>query len=272
MLGTAWRYFRVKPWLPLMPALAFFVVILGFNLFGHGLQQFLDEGRFHPSGWSLLRTFAVIGLVLVGMRGVLAGSGEETRYEELARQFHLQRAWHDIAYLTWPEEDGRRAEVGEGVWAASYIAHQFREIGLTELPEGGYLHSYVSIQGKATARPVLEVRTARGEEPRILEEGISFDPEDAFQATSDSEAELWVVANSGASGVTGIYPCEAVLLLIDPTEEVPGSWARAFPLAGVLRVVPEEEWPGTTSPRRSSGSSDPWPSARCSQHPPSPGA
>jgi peptide/nickel transport system permease protein len=106
MLGTSWRYFRARPWLPMAPALAFFVAILGFNLFGYGLQRFVEKGRFHPSGWSLFWFFVVVMLILFGARAFLETTGIEAQFTDLARQFNVGRAWDDMTYLTRPDLEG----------------------------------------------------------------------------------------------------------------------------------------------------------------------
>ena len=103
MLGSSWRWFRSYPWFPMAPAVAFFVAIIGFNLFGFGLQRFLERGRFHPSGWSVLRFLLVITLLLLGARALLQNTGIEAQFAELTDQFNVERAWGDIIYLTQPE-------------------------------------------------------------------------------------------------------------------------------------------------------------------------
>jgi len=115
MLGSSWRWFRSYPWFPLAPALAFFVAILGFNLFGHGLQRFVDRGGFHPSGWSVLPFLLVVTLVLLGARALLENTGIEAQFARLACQFDVSRAWDDTDYLTQPGVGGTAHRPRRGV-------------------------------------------------------------------------------------------------------------------------------------------------------------
>ena len=43
MLATSRNYITSAPWMVLFPALAFFISILGFNLFGEGLREILQK-------------------------------------------------------------------------------------------------------------------------------------------------------------------------------------------------------------------------------------
>ncbi|MGD1995907.1 MAG: ABC transporter permease subunit [Anaerolineae bacterium] len=246
MLGTSWRYFRSLPWLPIVPALAFFVTILGFNMFGYGLQRFIEKGRFHPSGWSLLRFFAVVALVLWGARSLLASSSLEAQFAKMARQFDTQRAWNDIAYLTQPELEGRPGGPGGGFQAAGYIAHQFEQAGLTPFPEGTHFQTYTAERGRVITPPVLEVLGADGELRLRFEGEISFDPVDIFSAERNTEANLVVLGNTGTQNVVEA-PSESVLLLLDPASRPPGSYYE-WPWAGVLRVVPDSQLRPSSQP------------------------
>jgi len=236
MLGTSWRYFRTRPWLPMAPALAFFVTILGFNLFGYGLQRFIEKGRFHPSGWSVFRFFVVVALLLLGARALLASTGIEAQFTDLARQFDVQRAWSDIAYLTRPELEGRPTGPGGGFQAAGYIAYQFGQAELTPLTEGTYYQPYVANCGRVTAEPTLEILGPDGE-PRVrFDGGLSFDPLMSFNAEGSREEELLVMGNTPDA-----VAIRKAILLLDPEEEFHVPWNYNVPdNALVLRLVPDD--------------------------------
>jgi len=237
MLGTSWRYFRSLPWLPMAPALAFFVTILGFNLFGYGLQRFIEKGRFHPSGWSVLRFFVVVALLLLGARALLASTGIEAQFTDMARQFDVQRAWDDVSYLTQPGLEGRPTGPGGGFQAAGYVAYQFKQAGLTTLTNGTYYQSYAANCGRVTAEPVLEIPGADGESRMRIVEGISLDPAMSFNAEGSREEELVVMGNTRDAVVI-----RDVILLLDPAEEFRVPWNYNVPAnAAVLRLVPDDE-------------------------------
>ena len=245
MLGTSWRYFRVHPWLPMVPALAFFVTVLGFNLFGYGLQRFIEKGRFHPSGWSVLRFLVVVAVILLGTQTLLASTGIEAQFTDLARQFDVQRTWNDIAYLTQPELEGRPAGPGGGFQAAGYIAYQFEQAGLTELTSGTYYQPYAAVHGRVTAKPVLEILGPGGEVRVRFDEGVSFDPAQPFEAEGSREKELVVLGNPSSA----VVPSE-FLLLLDPDTDLRVPWNYHVPKdAVVLRLVPDAElWSNDRAP------------------------
>ena len=237
MLGTSWRWFRSYPWFPLAPALAFFVAIVGFNLFGYGLQRFVERGRFHPSGWSVLRFLLVVALLLLGARALLQNSGIEAQFARQVRQFDVERAWDDVAYLAQPELEGRPTGSAGGAMAADYIVSQFEQAGLTPItPGGSYLQPYPAACGQVTSAPTLEVLGAGGEPRLRLDDGISLDPWQAFHAEGSAEAELVVLGNTA-----GTVMESGVILLLDPEERLRMPWNVSPPYAAILRVVPNDE-------------------------------
>jgi len=241
MLGTSWRWFRSYPWLPLVPAAAFFIAILGFNLFGYGLQRFVERGRFHPSGWSVIRFLIVVTLILVAARALLEGAGIEAQFAKLVRDFEVERVQADIAHLTGPDVQSPGAshvpQEGEVSATAAYIAAQFEAAGLSYL-ESSYFQPYTTYRDRVTARPSLEVI----EPHAVAVDGIAFDPYQAFQAEGIIEAELVIVAN--VSRVRS----EGILLLLNPDERLQVGWNVRRPFDGALRLVPDDELPARDKP------------------------
>jgi peptide/nickel transport system permease protein len=237
MLGTSWRWFRSYPWFPMAPALAFFVAVLGFNLFGYGLQRFIERGRFHPSGWSVLRFLLVTALILLGARALLQNASIEAQFAKSVRQFDTGRAWNDVAYLTQPELEGRPTGSSGGRQAADYIASQFEQAGLTPVTrDGSYFQHYTAIRGRVTTPPALEVLRADGEPQQRLDSEISLDPWQAFHAETSTEAELVVLGNTKRTVMES-----GILLLLDVDEKLSVPWNVPPPYSAVLRLVPDDE-------------------------------
>jgi peptide/nickel transport system permease protein len=235
MLGTSWPYFRSMPWLPLAPAISFFVSILGFNLFGYGLQRFIEKGRFHPSGWSVLRFFIVLGLILWGAQALLASSSIESQYAKMAESFDLQRAWDDIAYLSRPELAGRPSGPGGGHAAASYIASQFEQADLTEMTWGNYYQTYTGVRGAVVSEPSLTVLDGQTAEFQF-EEGLSFSPDGYFQGTGVREEELVIIGNADRE-----YPLDKIALALSPQDS---RFIRHYPGADnavLLTMVSDDD-------------------------------
>jgi len=242
MLGTSWRYFSAAPWLPLAPAIAFFVSILGFNLFGFGFQRFVERGRFHPSGWSLLRFALVVGVVLFISRTIMRSTGIEAYYTKMAQEFNTARALADIGFLAHPDLEGRPTGPGGGHEAAGYIATQFRAIGLTPLlPSASYFQIYDWYRGRMTAPPGLALLDEEGNPIAEFAAGEDFSlaPGHPFSAEGSAQAELVVVGKFGTR-LPESARGEKVLMLLDPEEELRGYWPPAQ-WVGVLRVVPDAE-------------------------------
>jgi ABC-type dipeptide/oligopeptide/nickel transport system permease subunit len=195
MLGTNWRSFRALPWLPGAPAAAFFISILGFNLFGYGLQRFSERGRFYPSGLSVLRFVAISMGVLFGVQYVLSVTGPEASFKDLARDFNVERAWNDITFLAREELDGRATGTEGRDLAATYIYRQFSEAGLTPFTSGTYFQTYPTQHGQITTVPVIELLDPDGDVLFTLREGLYFDPTQPFDFTGEYEDELVIFGN-----------------------------------------------------------------------------
>ena len=243
MLGTNWRSFRALPWLPGIPALAFFVSILSFNLFGYGLQRFSERGRFYPSGLSVLRFVSIAVAILFGVQYVLSITGPNAAFEDLAENFNIQRTWNDIIFLTQEELGGRATGSEGGNHAASYIAHQFSESGLTPFPTGTYFQTYPTQHGQITASPVMEVLDADGEVLYTLREGIYFDPSGPFDFTGEFEDGLAIFGNYSAirSRVSG-----GVFFIVGAED----GMIRYDDVVLAIRIVPDDSVPDmNTTPR-----------------------
>jgi peptide/nickel transport system permease protein len=230
MLGTSWRWFRSYPWFPLVPAAAFFVAILGFNLFGYGMQRFMERGRFHPSGWSVLRFLFVVALILLGARALVLGTGVDAQFADMAREFNVERAMADVTYLSQSEP------ADDPTAAAEYIAAQFQAAGLSPTtPGGSFFNTYTTARGKVVTEPVLEVLDTSGETLTQVTDGVSFDPWQAFRGVGDWEEELVVVANASRVAERGI------LLVVNADEKLRIPWTARPLFSGILRMVPDDE-------------------------------
>lgn len=249
MLGTSWRWFRSYPWYPLTPALAFFVSILGFNLFGYGLQRFLERGRFHPSGWSVARFLLVTALVLLGASALLRSSGLEAQFARQVRQFDVERAWNDVSYLSRSELEGRPAGSRGAREAADYIASEFQRAGLSPVTrEGSYFQPYTAIRGRVTTEPELELLTSDGKVKLKLADRVSLDALQAFNAEGRTELEVTVLSSADHSAVLGLSG--QALLLLDSDAEVYGSWTGSPDYGAILRVVDGSELIANDEPPR----------------------
>lgn len=249
MLGTTWRSFRVQPWLPAAPALAFFVSILSFNLFGFGLQRFSERGRFYPSGWSVLRFVVISIVVLFGFQYTLAQTGPETQFKAKARTFDVSQAWRDIEFLTQPELRNRSSGTEARDLAASYIANQFQQADLTPFPYGSYFQPYQALHGIISAPPEIEIISSGGDVYQSYLDGIRYDPIAPFNNSGEIEGQLFVFGNVSAAAYnrTGglvfilgytVFDSPAVLRIVRDDQLPPAGIAPRFPAP--LSLLPDE--------------------------------
>jgi len=245
MLGTSWRWFRSYPWFPLAPAVAFLVAIVGFNVFGYGLQRFVERGRFHPTGLSVLRFVLLVALLLLAARALLRNTGVEAQLGRLARQFDVDRALEDTAHLTQTDLGGRPTGPGGGFRSAAYIAYRYELAGLTPAsPDGSYFQPYTAIRGRVSATPVMRTRDDDRGQPAVWSNGdISLDPRQAFHAEGRTESELVVIGNARETAVSS-----GILLLLDEEEELRMPWNTAPPYSAVLRLVADDALPQGNRP------------------------
>jgi peptide/nickel transport system permease protein len=130
LLSNVRLYARSYPWMALYPTLAFFIAILGFNLFGEGVRRMVES-----VGMGIMRlvnryTVALALLVIVGVGWARGNTGAMAFYRRQASAFDGQRALAHVAVLADPSLEGRALGTPGTDTAAEYIAHQFQDLGL----------------------------------------------------------------------------------------------------------------------------------------------
>jgi len=213
LLGMTWRSFRTYPWLPGAPAAAFFLAVTGFTLFGYGLKQFLERGRFYPSGVSVFRFLAAVFLVLVGLQFALARSGPEMWFRADAAEFDGSLARRHVLYLTQAAFHGRSEGSAEAALSSAYIGRQFRESGLTTLRGGDYYQSFPVAAGEVVYEAQLKLT---GEEPLRFSrpDGFLYDFSTRFASTSAWETDDLLFVGNPARTASALFP-QGLYFLLD---------------------------------------------------------
>ena len=131
MLSNVRTYARSYPWMAIYPAGAFFISIMGFNLFGEGLRRLIER-----VGVEVTRVFAnrytliAITLTITAFFWLRGSTGDIAFYQQQARSFNGEQALGHVAFLADPALEGR-ALGSEGVdIATDYIAEMFQENGI----------------------------------------------------------------------------------------------------------------------------------------------
>ena len=130
LLSNIRPYARSYSWTAIYPTLAFFVAILGFNLFGEGIRRLFETigVRFTR----LLNRYTLVAalVVVLGIRWLQNNTGAIAFYKQQAAVFDGQNSLTHVTALTDPAFDGRSLGSDGRQQAAQYIADQFAAMDL----------------------------------------------------------------------------------------------------------------------------------------------
>ncbi|MGD2163597.1 MAG: M20/M25/M40 family metallo-hydrolase, partial [Anaerolineales bacterium] len=243
LLSNVRLYAQAFPWTALYPALAFFIAILGFNLFGEGIRKLITD-----AGVRLGQIFNRYTLLLaaVGIAGVTwfrGNTGMLSIYRDQAMQVNGASALGYVEALSDDCLDGRAlGTVGQEV-SAEWIAMQFEQLGLQPAGRDG---TYFQVRERdyelLTDIPVLAVND-EGSTPTYRQDYTEF--QGSVRNMGRAVGNVHVVATGELSqvGWTGDLPAlkdldysNEIVLVLSP-EQVPH--VRRIPQAGML-VVAEE--------------------------------
>ncbi|UCG24030.1 MAG: ABC transporter permease subunit [Chloroflexota bacterium] len=120
---------RSNPHLIIGPALAFFVAILGLNLFGEGLRRLLDRTTVNTGFLLTRRMFFVVVAIVALSYALISLTGPKQSFARAASEFRGDLAFEHVKSLfQLAQTDGPAG--GEGSAQGAYIADKFREYGL----------------------------------------------------------------------------------------------------------------------------------------------
>ncbi len=130
ILAHARKWAQSRPWMPIFPAIAFFLSVTGFNLLGEGLRRLIDRKVFNTAlllSWRVLLAGAIITAACVYVTFSL---GPAPSYRQLARQVDESGMMRHVEFLGAPEMDGRVVGSPEAYQAAQYIKAELESYGL----------------------------------------------------------------------------------------------------------------------------------------------
>ena len=158
LLSNIRGWWRSYPWMAWYPGVAFFLAILAFNLWGHGLRRFLDDSRVNIGRVINRYTVAAIALTLFGAGWLVRSTTPVSLYSEQAKSFDARQALSDIEALASPSFEGRESGTPGAKAAAEYIASRMEETGLQPAGQGnGYLHPMAVVRAHLDDVPRLEI-------------------------------------------------------------------------------------------------------------------
>jgi ABC-type dipeptide/oligopeptide/nickel transport system permease component len=150
---------RSYPWTALYPMLAFFVSIVGFNLFGEGLRRLIAEGSLVINRIFNRYTLILGAVVILGMGWYRDHSGALAFYRQNAGEFNAENALEYERELSSPEFMGRALGTPGLDQAADYIAGEFEALGLQPAGEANtYFQTREHVYGKLIGLPEFTIR------------------------------------------------------------------------------------------------------------------
>ena len=158
LLSNIHGYTQAYPWMALYPAIAFFLAILAFNLFGEGLRRLVDDVGVNLTRLLNRYTLALALLLFLGWGWVRDNTGEAAVYRQQAARFDGARALADVERLTSPEMAGRAIGTAGADRAADYIAQRFEALGLQRAGEdSSYFQNKARSFQQLSAVPELRI-------------------------------------------------------------------------------------------------------------------
>jgi ABC-type dipeptide/oligopeptide/nickel transport system permease subunit len=130
LLSNIRTYARAYVWTAIYPTSAFFIAILGFNLFGEGVRRLIDNVGVRLARLVNKYTVAVALVALLGFGWAQQNTGLIAYYRQQANTFSGQNALAHVQQLTVPSLNGRALGSPELVESARIIAAEFKGLGL----------------------------------------------------------------------------------------------------------------------------------------------
>jgi len=130
LLSNVRLYARSYTWIAFYPTLAFFVVILGFNLLGEGLRTLVNKVGFTINTWVNRYTIVLTVVIFVGLNWVQNNTGPIAYYRQNAEMFDGVKALAHIEALTDSSMTDRALGSPGLDLSATYIGEQFKTLGL----------------------------------------------------------------------------------------------------------------------------------------------
>ena len=248
LLSNVRAYARAYPWTATYPALAFFVAILAFNLFGEGLRRLIEMMGTPVHRLFNRYTLAAAVVFVFGVRWVIANSGPMGYYREQAAAFDGERALEHVEFLTDPSLEGRALNSDGLTEAAQYIADEFARLGLQP---AGEEHTYFQNRSREyerlTATPQLVIEDG-GPAPVYRADFVAWAINYRNVGQFEGPVRFLAMGNltqAGSGFVSRTYRAlqdrdysEEALLLASP-EDV--QYLQRVPRGGLLVVADDEQ-------------------------------
>ncbi|MFZ0547838.1 MAG: ABC transporter permease subunit [Candidatus Promineifilaceae bacterium] len=128
MIADGFRWLRSKPFVVMPPAVAFFIAVAGFNLFGEGLRRLIERYSVNTGFLLQKRMLVFVGGLTLATVFIMNNTGAAPWFARVAAAFSGDTVFEHVQELAGM--DGRSVAQEGGQEAATYIADKFAEYGL----------------------------------------------------------------------------------------------------------------------------------------------
>lgn len=128
MIADGFRWLRSKPFVVMPPAVAFFIAVAGFNMFGEGLRRLIERYSLNTAFLLQKRMLLFVGGLTLATIFIMNNTGAAPWFARVAAAFSGETVFGHVEVLAGM--NGRSVAQEGGQEAATYIADKFAEYGL----------------------------------------------------------------------------------------------------------------------------------------------
>jgi peptide/nickel transport system permease protein len=241
LLSSVRAYARAYPWVAIYPAFAFFIAIVGFNLFGEGLRRMVETVGIGLGKVLNRYTLAAAVIALLALGWARSNTGSLAYFRQQARFVDGRQAYTYVDNLTSPDLESRSLGSQGMQEAAQWIADQFQALGLQPAGQGlTYFQDRRRSFEELDSVPQLQIQDGQPA-PSYRRDFLEYPG--YYRNTGQVEGEVRVVlaANLDPGNFRRRYPQlqevigeDDVVLAITPQE---AAWIEEIPYGGLLAVA-----------------------------------
>lgn len=175
MLSASRNLISMAPWAVIFPAIAFFISVLGFNLFGEGLRK-----KIQKKDSNTIPVFRK--LILFDILGLWRSVGKKAKIRYLLVSIALVGAFTLMSFVNRTDysfnadvvtlPDQVIVGTSEATETAKYIADRMSTLGIEPMKDESYLMNYAFGQSYIIENQQFSINTVNG--PIILEPAVDY--------------------------------------------------------------------------------------------------
>lgn len=161
MLAEGHRWLRSKPFVVFPPAMAFFISVMGFNLFGEGLRRLTEKQSLNTAFLLRKRMLLVVATLSLATYFILNNTGAAPWFAKVAESFDGGIMYTHVDRLA--QMNGRSVTQPGGQEAVAYLSEKFEEYGLEPgWKRSSYTHLFETTLVQPLEQPTLSLLDVDG--------------------------------------------------------------------------------------------------------------